>query len=99
MMKDEEEESYFAGKTKSAPKTRSEKKEKIYIEIDGRFERPDRGRGGPRGGGGGRGDRGNDRGPRTPRSGGGRFGGRSNGYSSSPAIVNVDDESAFPSLS
>ncbi|KAH7883629.1 hypothetical protein F5I97DRAFT_1894398 [Phlebopus sp. FC_14] len=82
---------YFTGKTKSAPKTRTEKKEKVFIEIDARFERPSRGgrgRGGDRGEGRGRGGRG----------GRGGFRGRG-GANGAAATVNVDDETAFPSLS
>jgi len=97
LSKNEEEDAYFVGKSKSAPKARTKKEEKIYLEIDARFERPERGgrgRGrGDRGGGGDRGDRG--RGPRggrgAPRGG---AGGRQNGA----AFVNVDDQAAFPSL-
>ncbi|KAH0838334.1 hypothetical protein J3R83DRAFT_6613 [Lanmaoa asiatica] len=80
-------ETYFSGKTKSAPKARTEKKEKVFLEIDAHFDRPQRGgrgRGGDRGEGRGRGGRGR----------GGR--GRSNGTA---ADVRVDDETAFPSLS
>ncbi|KAI0322726.1 hypothetical protein OF83DRAFT_1092639 [Amylostereum chailletii] len=95
--KSEEEDAYFVGKTKSAPKARAKKDDKIFLEIEARFERPSRGgrgrgsdRGGDRGGDRGRGEgrgRGRGRGaPRTPRSNG------------TPA-VNVDDETAFPSLS
>lgn len=78
---------------KSAPKARTEKKEKVFIEIDARFDRPDRG---GRGGGRGRGSDRGDRGARPPRGRGGGRGGRPNG---SIPIVNVDDEKAFPSLS
>ncbi|KAL1738098.1 hypothetical protein HDZ31DRAFT_70394, partial [Schizophyllum fasciatum] len=40
----QEEDAYFVGKNKSsAPKSRGEKKEKVFIEIDARFERPSRG--------------------------------------------------------
>jgi len=89
----EDEEAYYVGKTKAASKARAEKKEKVFIEIDARFDRPSRG-GRGRGGRGDRGDRGHGRG----RGGGGGFarGARPNG---GPAIVNVDDETAFPSLS
>ncbi|KAI0271368.1 hypothetical protein BC834DRAFT_859159 [Gloeopeniophorella convolvens] len=83
--KSEEEDAYFVGKTKTSTKARTEKKEKVFIEIDARFDRPNRG-------GRGRGtiERGRGRGRGAPR------GGRTNG---SPAAVNVDDETAFPSLS
>ncbi|CAA7266477.1 unnamed protein product [Cyclocybe aegerita] len=89
LTKNEEEDAYFVGKTKAAPKARAKKEEKVFLEIDARFERPDRGgrgrgRGGDRARGAGRGGRG---GPR---------GGRQNGAA---AVVNVDDQSAFPSLS
>jgi len=90
-----EEDAYFVGKSKNAaPKPRAKKEEKVFIEIDGRFSdsgRGQRGRGGRGGRGGSRGDgRGGNRG-----GGGGRRG-QNNGPASN---VNVDDESAFPSLS
>ncbi|KAG8219846.1 hypothetical protein J3R82DRAFT_824 [Butyriboletus roseoflavus] len=83
-------EAYFSGKTKSAPKARTEKKEKVFLEIDAHFERPARG---------GRG-RGADRGESRGRGGRGR-GGRGRGAANGTAAttVNVDDETAFPSLS
>ncbi|KAI0669941.1 hypothetical protein C8Q78DRAFT_1079853 [Trametes maxima] len=88
--KDEDEDAYFVGKTKSsAPKARTKKEDKIYIEIDARFERPSRG-------GRGRGERGGERGTRGGRGRGGR--GRAANGSSAPAALNVDDETAFPSL-
>ncbi|KAH7915799.1 hypothetical protein BJ138DRAFT_1122319 [Hygrophoropsis aurantiaca] len=98
-LKKDDEEAYFAGKAKSAPKSRGEKKEKVFIEIEARFDRPSRG--GPRGRGGDRGDRG-DRGERGRGGGRGRGsnrgrGGASNGYSAQ--AVNVADTTAFPSLS
>lgn len=73
---------------------RGEKKEKVFIEIDARFEPPSRG-----GRGRGRGDRGRGDRSRGGRGRGSR--GRSNGTSTanSSADVNVDDENAFPSLS
>ncbi|KAF9229326.1 hypothetical protein BS17DRAFT_798904 [Gyrodon lividus] len=83
-------EAYFTGKTKSAPKARTEKKEKVFIEIEARFERPSRG---------GRG-RGGDRGEGRARGGRGRGGrGRGGANGTSAATVSVDDETAFPSLS
>jgi len=85
----EEETAYFVGKSKSsAPKPAKKKEEKVFLEIDARFERPSRG-------GRGRGDRGVERGTRGRGRGGNR--GRANG-NSSPAL-NVADETAFPSLS
>lgn len=88
---------HFDLQTKSAPKSRTKKEEKVYIEIDARFERPERGRGR------GRGDRGRgDRGDRERggygegRNRGGRYG-RQNTNGSAPAL-NVDDQTAFPSL-
>ncbi|KAI0335316.1 hypothetical protein GY45DRAFT_1317252 [Cubamyces sp. BRFM 1775] len=88
--KDEDEDAYFVGKTKSsAPKPKAKKEEKIYIEIDARFERPSRG------GRGRGGDRGGERGTRG-RGRGGR-GRAANGNNSTPAL-NVADETAFPSL-
>jgi len=98
LAKNEEEDAYFVGKSKSAPKARAKKEDKVYLEIDARFERPDRG-----GRRDGRGDRGGDRGDRgrnfrgrgNPRGGPrGGAGGRQNGGT----IANVDDQAAFPSL-
>jgi len=88
--KDEEGEAYFVGKSKSTTKVRAEKKEKVFLEIDARFERPARG---GRGRGGDR-PRGGDRG----RSGG-RVGGTKGGRYNGAPTVSVDDETAFPSLS
>ncbi|KAF9270260.1 hypothetical protein L218DRAFT_952432 [Marasmius fiardii PR-910] len=86
LQKGGEENAYFVGKTKSAPKARAKKEEKVYLEIDARFERPSRG---------GRGGRGGDRGgrgrARPPRG--------SNPNRASEQSVNVHDEAAFPSLS
>ena len=73
--------------TKSVPKARAEKKEKVFLEIDVRFERPARG-------GRGRGDRGEGR----ARGGRGR-GGRRDAANGGGGVVSVDDETAFPSLS
>ncbi|KAF8626516.1 hypothetical protein AX15_004821 [Amanita polypyramis BW_CC] len=87
LTRNEDAESYFVGKSKVTPKARTKKEEKVYIEIEARFERPERG-----GRGRGRSDRG--------RGGRGRVmdrGGRQNGASAPE--VNVDDETAFPSLS
>ncbi|KAG9314396.1 hypothetical protein JVU11DRAFT_5193 [Chiua virens] len=81
-------ETYFSGKSKSAPKARAEKKEKVFLEIDAHFERPSRGRG--------RGDRGEGRG-RGGRGRGGRGRGGANGTATT--AVSMDDETAFPSLS
>ena len=79
--------------SKSAPKARAKKEEKVYLEIDARFERPDRGGGRGRG----RGDaRGGDR-ARGTRGRGAPRGGRQNGNGA--PTVNVDDQTAFPSLS
>lgn len=84
------EDSYFVGKTKAVPKARTKKEEKVFLDIEPRFERPSRG--GTRGRGGDRGDRrGSGRGGR-----GGGFRGRGAAPSSS---VDVDDQAAFPSLS
>jgi len=95
VQKGEDEEAYFATKRKSTPKARTEKKEKVFLEIEARFDRPDRGGRGGRG----RGDRG-DRGSRPGRGRGGDGGGRrSGGHSTYTPVVNVDDEKAFPSLS
>ncbi|PPQ64397.1 hypothetical protein CVT26_002104 [Gymnopilus dilepis] len=99
LSKNADEDAYFVGKTKNAPKARSTKKEeKVYIEIDARFERPDRGgRGRGRGG-----DRGGDRGDRRggPRGGrGGPRGGAARQNGGAPTTVDVDDQTAFPSLS
>lgn len=85
--KGDDEENYFVGKTKSAPKARGKKTEKEFIEIEARFERP------ARGGRGGRG-RGSD-----DRRGRGRGSGRNTNRSAGNAGVDVADETAFPSLS
>ena len=77
---------------KNTPKARAKKEEKVFLEIDARFERPARG---------GRGGRGGDRGDRPPRGGRGRGAGRgrgSNGPSATGPALNVDDQSAFPAL-
>lgn len=88
--KNEEEDAYFVGKTKtSAPKPRAKKEEKVFLEIDARFERPQRG---------GRGGRGGDRPARGGRGRGGRGRGQ-NGNSNSAPALNMDDQTAFPSLS
>lgn len=96
--KNEEEDAYFVGKTRAAPKARAKKEEKVFIEIDARFERPSRGggrgRGGSERGRGGDGGRGGERG----RGGRGR-GGRPPRANGSSAVVDVADEAAFPSLS
>ncbi|KAF8898694.1 hypothetical protein BD779DRAFT_1666490 [Infundibulicybe gibba] len=90
LSKNEDEEAYFAGKSKSAPKARAKKEEKVYLEIDARFDRPDRG-------GRGRGGRGGERGRGGPARGrGAPRGGRSGPGN---ATINVDDQNAFPSLS
>jgi len=89
----EEEDAYFVGKAKSAPKARAKKEEKVFLEIDARFDRPDRGRGG-RGRGG---DRGGDRGDRG-RGSRGRGRGAARGGRQTAPPVNVDDQTAFPSL-
>lgn len=82
--------------TKSAPKARTKKEEKVFIEIDARFERPRGGRGGR---GGDRGDR-HGSGDRGDRGRGGRGRGRgrgANGTTATPAL-DVDDQTAFPTL-
>jgi len=88
--KENEEENYFVGKTKAAPKGKAKKAEKEFIEIEARFERPNRGgRGRGRGGDerrGGRGGRGGNRNTNTNRN-------------TTGAQVDVADEAAFPSLS
>jgi len=92
--RNEDEEAYYVGKTKATSKVRAEKKEKVFIEIDARFDRPSRG------GRGRGGDRDRDRG--RGRGGRGRGRGATGGYGANgtPAgVVNVDDEKAFPSLS
>lgn len=87
--KDEDEAAYFVGKSKAAaPKAKVKKEEKVFIEIDARFERP------ARGGRGRGGDRGGERGARARPRGAPRGRG-ANGPS---ATLNVDDETAFPSL-
>ncbi|KAG6850516.1 hypothetical protein H0H93_012517 [Arthromyces matolae] len=81
----EGEDAYFVGKP------RTKKEEKQFIEIEARFERPDRG-------GRGRGGRGGDRGGDRQRGGRGRGGARGGRAAAAPT-VNVDDQTAFPSLS
>ena len=80
-------------KSKSAPKARPKKEEKVYLEIEARFERPERS-----GRGRGRGDRGGDRGDRGRSSRGSRGTPRDGGRQNGAAFVNVDDQAAFPSL-
>ncbi|KAH9946656.1 hypothetical protein B0H21DRAFT_742532 [Amylocystis lapponica] len=89
--KEEEEAAYFVGKTKNAPKVRAKKDEKVYLEIDARFERPQRG---GRGRGGDRGDRGG----RERGRGRGAGRGRANGNGNVTSVLDVDDQAAFPSL-
>lgn len=90
LQRDEDEDNYYVGKTKSAPKARAKKEEKVIIDIDARFAPPERG-GRGRGGDRGRGRGGRGRGA----SEGGRGPARS---SSTNANIDVSDESAFPSL-
>ncbi|PIL32006.1 hypothetical protein GSI_06710 [Ganoderma sinense ZZ0214-1] len=88
--KDEDEAAYFVGKSKPAvPKAKAKKEEKVFIEIDARFERP------ARGGRGRGGDRGGERGARG-RARGAPRGRGANGPTAT--TLNVDDEKAFPSL-
>jgi len=98
--KNDEEGSYFVGKTKSAPKARAKKAEKEVIEIEAKFERPARGGGRGRGRGDG-GDRGERRGGRGRGRGGDRGANRSFGHGGGAPTsnINMDDQSAFPSLS
>ncbi|CAE6422758.1 plasminogen activator inhibitor 1 RNA-binding protein [Rhizoctonia solani AG-1 IB] len=91
VQRDEDEENYFIGKTKSTPKARTKKEEKVHIDIEARFAPIERGRG--------RGDRGRgDRG-RGDRSRGRGRGGDSGRGRRPEANLDVSDESAFPSLS
>jgi len=91
LLRADEEDVYYIGKSKATSKPRAKKEDKVFIEIDAHFERPGgRGRGGR---GRGRGsDRGTERG--RGRGRGGRHG-ESNGGARG---VDVDDQSAFPSL-
>ncbi|KAK0506128.1 hypothetical protein EDD18DRAFT_1122111 [Armillaria luteobubalina] len=91
LAKPEEEESYYVGKAKPSAKTRAKKEEKVYLEIDARFDRPS-----PRGGRG-RGRGGEGRGGSRGR--GGNRGAHNGTALSAAPVVNVDDETAFPSLS
>ncbi|KAG9079070.1 hypothetical protein FS749_008857 [Ceratobasidium sp. UAMH 11750] len=93
LQRDEDEDNYYVGKTKTAHKARARKEEKVIIEIDARFAPPERsGRGrGDRG----RGDRGRGRGGRG--RGDADHQPRRDSRSNQP--VDVSDESAFPSLS
>ena len=82
---------------KSAPKAKAKKEEKVYIAIDlPPTQREGRGRGGRGGRGGDRGGRGRG-GDRGSRSRGGSWNKHANGRGAS-ANVDVDDQSAFPSL-
>ncbi|KAJ7837570.1 hypothetical protein B0H14DRAFT_3087235 [Mycena olivaceomarginata] len=87
-----EEDAYFVGKSKAAPKARAKKEEKVFLDIEARFDRP-------RGGGRGRG--GDDRGGRGrgTSSGRGRGAPRGRPAGNNAPAVNVDDQTAFPSLS
>ncbi|KAJ3935351.1 MAG: hypothetical protein NXY57DRAFT_990121 [Lentinula lateritia] len=90
-----DEDAYFVGKNKTtAPKSKVKKEEKVFIEIEGRFDRPARG---GRGRGDVRGGRGRGEARGEGRRGGARGGRQNNGPT--PATINVDDEAAFPSLS
>ncbi|KAL4069582.1 hypothetical protein V8B97DRAFT_1918108 [Scleroderma yunnanense] len=89
-------EAYFAGKTKNTHKARTEKKEKVFLEIDAHFDRPrgdrgGRGRGGFKDGARGRGGRG--------RGAPGGYGRDRGGENGGTRAVDVDDENAFPALS
>lgn len=90
--KDEEESAYFVGKSKTGTvKPRTKKEEKVFLEIEGRFDRPARG---------GRG-RGGDRPDRPERGGRGRGRGgrgRANVNGNGAPTIDVDDQNAFPSL-
>ncbi|KAJ7597082.1 hypothetical protein C8J56DRAFT_919115 [Mycena floridula] len=85
------EDEYFVGKGKAAPKARAKKEEKVFLEIEARFERP--ARGGPRGG-----PRGGERGARGAGRGRGGSDRPARGRGAGPT-VDVDDQTAFPSLS
>lgn len=74
--------------TKNAHKARNKKEEKVYIEIDARFDRPERGRGRGRG----HGDR--DR----ERVHGGRGRGEKTRHDANGPAVDVEDRTVFPSL-
>jgi len=97
--KDDDDDFLFTGKEQSYRLKNKKNKSKTFVEITQTFERPGggstRGRGRGRGGrGGGRGDgrdrRDNNYEDRDNRRRGGGGGGRS--------VVNLDDQSAFPSL-
>ncbi|KAI5792396.1 hypothetical protein DFH27DRAFT_186748 [Peziza echinospora] len=106
---EEDSEAYFAGKEAKARKER-ERKQKVVVEIDQRFQEAPRqgGRGGSeRGGRGGRGGaergerRGGPRGGRGGQEGGFRGGERRGGFAprnNAGPTVNLADPSAFPSL-
>lgn len=107
--KDEEEDTYFAGKvgywlpflslhtlTLSAIRLRmphqslaQKKEEKVFLEIDARFERPQRG---------GRGGRGGERGAERSRGRGRGGRGRGSNSNTGTTSLDVDDQTAFPSL-
>jgi len=97
-----EDNEYFIGKTKSAPKTKPKKEEKVYIPIDlppAQRENRGRGRGGRGGERGGRGRGGDRGGERGSRGRGGNWNRQANGRNAVSAQVDVDDADAFPSLS
>lgn len=97
---------FFSGKDKATKARAQNKKEKIYIEVDGQFASPS-GRGGDRGGergrggrGGARGGRGGDRGARGG-AGAGRGAGAPRGRGAPRGAargVDASDEKAFPAL-
>ena len=106
LTKDDEEDSYIAGKEKKA-KAEKQRKEKQIVDVDVRYVEPSfGGRGGDRGRGSrGRGDfRGGDRGRGGGRGRGDSFRGRGEGRGrgggrgGEGANVNVSDTNAFPSL-
>ena len=105
---EEDSEAYFAGKEAKARKER-ERKQKVVVEIDQRFQEAPRqgGRGGSERGRGGRGGaergerRGGPRGGRGGQEGGFRGGERRGGFAprnNAGPTVNLADPSAFPSL-
>ncbi|VDB99629.1 unnamed protein product [Peniophora sp. CBMAI 1063] len=93
-LKKSDEDAFFVGKQKAAPKAKAKKDDKVFLEIDARFERPQRGGFGGRGRGEGRG-----RGRGEGRGGRGRGEGRGRGSAPRQAAPTFDDQTAFPSLS
>lgn len=101
---DEPEDPFFSGLKKEKPtgvkKETSSKKEKIFIEHEGRFAPPSSGERGERTErrGGARGGRGGARGGDRPARGAARGGARGGNNTQRQAPIAVNDDKAFPAL-